>query len=191
MFEVLNVMRLLYFRLFIFSSSNMIVLSQLLGRYSSHNKPLILFRLPETNTLLYRQSDIEQLFSLPPLSFQEVDYEGCYRDHEDTYLNTQVLDELAEHFKRDTLVDLCKFQPNDYALGLADKVLDTFPQFKRAPKEEHIWESVQLPLENLQDALDREAIKPEPSSPPSVYQSKRRNSMALDKVLIHPSSHQT
>lgn len=168
------------------------VLSQLLGRYSDNHKPLILFRLPDTDVLFYRLSDIEPLFKLPPQSFKQVNYKNCYRDLEDTYLNTTVLSELAHRFNLHLLTELCKLKPNDYNLGLADAILQTFPQFKRAPKEEHIWESVQLPLENLEDVVEREShatIKTEPASPPSIYQvlPESRNAMALDKVLINES----
>jgi hypothetical protein len=167
------------------------VLSQLLGRYSNHNKPLILFRLPDTETLLYRLSDIEPLFNLPPFSFKRNTYKNCYRDHEETYLDTRVLSDLAQQFNRHLLAELCKLQPNDYNMGLADAILQTFPQFKRAPKEEHIWESVQLPLENLEDVIRREegdkAVKTEPTSPSLISQviPESKNAMALDKVLLN------
>lgn len=177
------------------------VLSQLLGTYSKHKKPLILFRLPDTDTLFYRLSDIVPLFDLPTISFKEGNYENCYRDHEDTYLNTKVLSELALKHNRYMLAELCKFKPDDYQKGLVDAILQTFPDFTRAPKEEHIWESVQLPLENFQDVIEREgeiAIKAEPQSPPSIHQAtttttttttgnnipETRNAMALDKVLL-------
>ncbi|KAL7309394.1 hypothetical protein PS15m_011485 [Mucor circinelloides] len=163
------------------------VLSQLLGRYSNNHKPLILFRLPDTDTLFYRLSDIEPIFKLPPLSYKKSAFKNCYRDNEDTYLNTQVLSEIAGQFNRHLLAELCKLKPNDYNVGLADAILQTFPEFKRAPKEEHIWESVQLPLENLEDIIERE-VKTEPSSPPSVNQvipEIRGNAMALDKVLLN------
>ncbi|KAI9483922.1 MAG: hypothetical protein EXX96DRAFT_159022 [Benjaminiella poitrasii] len=170
------------------------VLSQLLGRYSGRNKPLILFRLPDTDTLFYRLSDIEPLFNLPPLSsLKNVSYKGCYKDHEDTYLNTTVLSEIAQQFNRHLLTELCKLRPNDYNVGLADAILQTFPQFKRAPKEEHIWESVQLPLENLEDVFENEGatkiIKSEPTSPPLINQiiPEARNAMTLDKVLLNPN----
>ncbi|KAI7903654.1 uncharacterized protein BX663DRAFT_507220 [Cokeromyces recurvatus] len=167
------------------------VLSQLLGRYSNCNKPLILFRLPDTDTLFYRLSDIEPLFNLPSLSFKNASYKGCYRDHEDTYLNTTVLSEIAKQHNRHLLIELCKLKPDDYNVGLADAILQTFPQFKRAPKEEHIWESVQLPLENLEDIIENEStiktIKTEPTSPPLINQiiPETRNAMALDKVLLN------
>ncbi|KAI8347190.1 hypothetical protein EDC96DRAFT_521163 [Choanephora cucurbitarum] len=168
------------------------VLSQLLGRYSDRNKPLILFRLPETDTLFYRLSDIEPLFDLPPINFKGETYKNCYRDHEDTYLNTKVLEELSFKYGRPLLSDLCRLKPDDYNLGLADPVLQNFPKFKRAPKEDHIWESVQLPLENLEDVIKREKvgiektiIKAEPTSPPPISQVvETRNVMALDKVLL-------
>ena len=168
------------------------VLSQLLGRYSDRNKPLILFRLPETDTLFYRLSDIEPLFNLPPINFRGDTYKNCYRDHEDTYLNTKVLEELSFKYGRPLLSDLCRLKPDDYNLGLADSVLQNFPKFKRAPKEDHIWESVQLPLENLEDVIEREktgiektVIKAEPTSPPPISQvMETRNVMALDKVLL-------
>jgi hypothetical protein len=166
------------------------VLSQLLGRYSDHNKPLILFRLPDTNILLYRLSDIKPLFNIPTFSFKKATYKNCYRDHEDTYLDTKVLADLAHQFNRNLLAELCKMRPSDYNVGLADAILQTFPEFKRAPKEEHIWESVQLPLENMEQVNDREgerAIKTEPISPPSINQAlpDTRNAMALDKVLLN------
>ncbi|KAI7891021.1 uncharacterized protein EV154DRAFT_551883 [Mucor mucedo] len=161
------------------------VLSQLLGRYSEHNKPFILFRLPETDVLLYRLSDIKPLFNIPTFSFKKATYKNCFRDGEDTYLDTNVLGDLAHQFNRHLLAELCKLKPNDYNLGLADAILQTFPQFKRAPKEEHIWESVQLPLENMEDVIDR-TIKIEPISPPNIHQviPEARNAMALDKVLL-------
>lgn len=164
------------------------VLSQLLGRYSTNKKPLILFRLPNTDTLLYRLSDIIPLFDLPPTCFKEGPYENCYKDHEDTYLDTKVLIDLAFKHNKYMLVELCKFKPDDYQKGLADAILQTFPEFTRAPKEEHIWESVQLPLENLQDAIEEEGkkvIKTEPLSP-SIHQTipEARSAMALDKVLL-------
>lgn len=161
------------------------VLSQLLGRYSEHNKPFILFRLPDTDVLLYRLSDIKPLFNIPTFSFKKATYKNCFRDHEDTYLDTNVLGDLAHQFNRHLLAELCKLKPNDYNLGLADAILQTFPQFKRAPKEEHIWESVQLPLENMEDVIDR-TIKIEPTSPPNIHQviPEARHAMALDKVLL-------
>ncbi|GAN06608.1 hypothetical protein MAM1_0129c06095 [Mucor ambiguus] len=170
------------------------VLSQLLGRYSNNHKPLILFRLPDTDTLFYRLSDIEPIFKLPTLSYTKSAFKNCYRDNEDTYLNTQVLSDIAGQFNRHLLAELCKLKPNDYNMGLADAILQTFPEFKRAPKEEHIWESVQLPLENLEDIIERE-VKTEPSSPPSVNQvipvaeisTRGQNAMALDKVLLNSS----
>lgn len=171
------------------------VLSQLLGRYSNNHKPLILFRLPDTDTLFYRLSDIEPIFRLPPLSSTTTKtsaFKNCYRDNEDTYLNTQVLSDIAGQFNKHLLAELCKLKPNDYNVGLADAILQTFPEFKRAPQEEHIWESVQLPLENLEDVMERE-VKTEPSSPPSVHQvipaeaSRGQNAMALDKVLLNSS----
>lgn len=165
------------------------VLSQLLGRYSDHNKPLILFRLPDTDILLYRLSDIKPLFNIPTFSFKKATYKNCYRDHEDTYLDAKVLADLAHQFNRNLLAELCKLKPNDYNVGLADAILQTFPRFKRAPKEEHIWESVQLPLENMENVIEREgerAVKAEPVSPPSIHQAipETRNAMALDKVLL-------
>ncbi|KAI8389399.1 hypothetical protein BD560DRAFT_486064 [Blakeslea trispora] len=171
------------------------VLSQLLGRYSDRNKPLILFRLPETDTLFYRLSDIEPLFDLPPINFKRETYKNCYRDHEDTYLNTKVLEELARKYNRPLLGDLCKLKPDDYNVGLADPILQSFPKFKRASKEDHIWESVQLPLENLEDiveydkrGIERTIIKSEPTSPPPISQVvETRNAMALDKVLLSSS----
>lgn len=169
------------------------VLSQLLGRYSNNHKPLILFRLPDTDTLFYRLSDIEPIFRLPPLSLSKTfAFKNCYRDNEDTYLNTQVLSDIAGQFNKHLLAELCKLKPNDYNVGLADAILQTFPEFKRAPQEEHIWESVQLPLENLEDVMERE-VKTEPSSPPSVNQvipaeaTRGQNAMALDKVLLNSS----
>ncbi|CEP10140.1 hypothetical protein [Parasitella parasitica] len=167
------------------------VLSQLLGRYSKTQKPLILFRLPDTDTLLYRLSDIEPIFALPPLSYKKSTFKDCYRDNEDTYLNTQVLSEIAGQFNRHLLTELCKLKPNDYNVGLADAILQTLSGFKRAPKEENIWESVQLPLENLEDVIERE-VKTEPSSPPSMSQAlpaeaRKSNAMALDKVLLGSS----
>ncbi|KAG0950637.1 hypothetical protein G6F57_001129 [Rhizopus arrhizus] len=166
------------------------VLSQLLGRYSKHKKPLILFRLPDTDIILYRLSDIIPLFDLPLISFKEGHYEYCYRDHEDTYLNTKILSNVALQHSKYVLVELCKLQPNDYQKGLADAILQAFPEFTRAPKEEHIWESVQLPLENLDDFIEREgerAIKIEPPSPSSMHQHipETRGAMALDKVLLN------
>lgn len=103
-----------------------------------------------------------------------------------------MLADLADKFNRHLLAELCKLKPNDYNLGLADAILQTFPQFKRAPKEEHIWESVQLPLENMQDVIEREgerAIKTEPTSP-SIHHAPQpdvRKAMALDKVLLNSS----
>ncbi|KAI8993295.1 hypothetical protein BDB01DRAFT_319239 [Pilobolus umbonatus] len=165
------------------------VLSQLLGRYSTHNKPLILFRLPDTDTLFYRQSDIEPLFNLPAITFDNINLENCYRDQEDTYLNTKALADIAFKHSRYSLAELCKLKSVDYNNGLADAILHTFPEFKRAPPEEHIWESVQLPLENLSDILAREnnsIVKSEPMSPPALHQmSDIRNAMALDKVLLN------
>lgn len=163
------------------------VLSQLLGRYSNNHKPLILFRLPDTDTLFYRLSDIEPIFKLPPFSYKKSTFRNCYRDNEDTYLNTKVLSDIAGQFNKHLLAELCKLKPNDYNVGLADAILQTFPEFKRAPKEENIWESVQLPLENLEDIIERE-VKTEPSSPPTVNQvlpEARHNAMALDKVLLN------
>lgn len=167
------------------------VLSQLLGRYSNHNKPLILFRLPDTDTLLYRLSDIEPLFNLPPFSVKKYSYKNCYRDHEETYLDTNALSDLAQQFNRQLLAELCQFQPNDYNIGLVDSILQTFPRFKRAPKEEHIWESVQLPLEKLEDVIRREegdkAVKTEPTSPSLINHviPESRSAMALDTVLLN------
>ncbi|KAI9355215.1 hypothetical protein BD770DRAFT_391473 [Pilaira anomala] len=168
------------------------VLSQLLGIYSDHHKPFILFRLPETDILLYRLSDIKLLFNIPVFTFKKATYKNCYKDHEDTYLDTKVLADLAHQFNNPLLAELCKLKPNDYSIGLADAILRTFPQFKRAPKEEHIWESVQLPLENMEDVMDREGertVKTEPTSPPSLHQllPESRNAMALDKVLLNSS----
>lgn len=168
------------------------VLSQLLGRYSDHHKPLILFRLPESDILLYRLSDIKLLFNIPLFSFKKATYKNCYRDHEDTYLDTKVLADLANQFNSPLLAELSKLKPNDYSIGLADPILRTFAQFKRAPKEEYIWESVQLPLENMEHVIDREGerqIKTEPTSPPSLHQMlpESRNAMALDKVLLNSS----
>lgn len=166
------------------------VLSQLLGRYSDHHKPLILFRLPESDILLYRLSDIKLLFNIPLFSFKKATYRNCYRDHEDTYLDTKVLADLANQFNSPLLAELSKLKPNDYSIGLADPILRTFAQFKRAPKEEYIWESVQLPLENMEHVIEREGekqIKTEPASPPSLHQMlpESRNAMALDKVLLN------
>ncbi|KAI9251231.1 hypothetical protein BY458DRAFT_523975 [Sporodiniella umbellata] len=163
------------------------VLSQLLGRYSKHKKPLILFRLPNTDTLLYRLSDVAPLFKLPPISFEGDYFESCYKDHEDYYLNTNALFKVALHFNKYVLAELCKFQPDDYQKGLADAILETFPEFIRAPKEEHIWESVQLPLEKMVDRAEYEeetAIKIEPPSPPALNAVESKNVMALDKVLL-------
>ncbi|KAI8882667.1 hypothetical protein K501DRAFT_333905 [Backusella circina FSU 941] len=136
------------------------------GRYSSRNKPLILFRLPETETLLYRLSDIKPLFNLPNINL--TDY---YRDQDDIYLDTPSLANLALEHNRYLLGELCKLRSEDYSVGLADIILETFPNFKRAPKEENIWEFVPLPLEKMHS---NEKTK-----------SETRHLMALDKVLLN------
>jgi hypothetical protein len=142
------------------------VQSQLLGRYSSRNKPFILFRLPETETLLYRLSDIKPLFNLPNINITEY-----YRDQDDIYLDTTSLANLALEHNRYLLAELCKLRSGDYSAGLADVILETFPNFKRAPKEEHIWEFVPLPLEKN---FSNEKTK-----------SETKHMMALDKVLLN------
>lgn len=148
---------------------------------------MILFRLPDTDILLYRHSDIAPLFKLPPITFEGSQFENCYKDHEDIYLNANALFNIALHYNKYVLAELCKFQPSDYQKGLADAILQTFPEFVRAPKEEHIWESVQLPLEKIIETMEHEgetAIKIEPPSPPSMHIPEAKNVMALDKVLL-------
>ncbi|KAI9274238.1 hypothetical protein BY458DRAFT_507685 [Sporodiniella umbellata] len=158
------------------------VSSQLLGRYSANQKPLILFRLPDIdNILLYRLSDIIPLFELPLNCFAEGHYTVGYKDHEDTYLSTTVLRDLAHRYNRPLLSQLAQLKADDYQNGLVDTLLGKFPAFVRAPKEEHVWESVQLPLEKINEASETE-IKVEPMSPPSMPEA--RSAMALDKVLL-------
>jgi hypothetical protein len=153
------------------------VFSQLLGRYSSNKKPLILFRLDES--LLYRLSDIQPLFGLDGIDYSQ--FEDCYRDSEDIYLNTGVLHSYAVEKSCQRLAELSKLKADDFQAGLADEILDTFPEFKRTPKEDQVWEAVQLPFERLSAPL----VKSEPLSPPTLKSTDNRNPMALDKVLLN------
>lgn len=160
----------------------MTVLSQLLGRYSTNKKPLILFQLPDTSTLLYRLSDIIPLFDLPLNCYTEGHYTTGYKDHEDIYLDTPILNDLAQKHNKPLLSELAQLKVEDYQQGSVDSLLEKFPEFVRAPNEEHIWESVQLPLEKLSETSTEKTIKAEPMSPPSMPEAK--SAMALDKVLL-------
>ncbi|KAI8138312.1 hypothetical protein BJV82DRAFT_583021 [Fennellomyces sp. T-0311] len=185
----------------------------LLG-YFSDQKPVYVYGLRNSTTLLFKLSDISLLFGLahlpqhPSLAPNLLSNSPhCYRDHQDLYLTTKLVSETAISLNKYLLAEFCKLKPSDYTAGLADSILNSVPRFERVQIGN--WIPMDLPIACSTDRIpsppsrstqrstssnnnDRKKssplVKTEPLSPSFVPASPGRdqnNPMAINTVLTN------
>lgn len=176
------------------------VCALLLG-YFFDKKPFYVYRIVESDLLLFKLADISLLFSVPHLPQHHMlatnvlsSSPHCYRDSKDLYVSTKLLGDTAVSLNKYLLAEFCKLKPNDYSAGLADSILNAISRFERVDKIGD-WISMDLaitcsadgpstssdiPSSRTNDTNDPAAaakspnlrpIKAEPLSPPSFVPS--------------------
>lgn len=116
------------------------VCALLLG-YFFDKKPFYVYRIVDSDLLLFKLADISLLFSVPHLPQHHMlatnvlsSSPHCYRDSKDLYLSTKLLGDTAVSLNKYLLAEFCKLKPNDYSAGLADSILNAISRFERVDK---------------------------------------------------------
>lgn len=170
------------------------VCALLLG-YFFDKKPFYVYRIVDSDLLLFKLADISLLFSVPHLPQHHMlatnvlsSSPHCYRDSKDLYLSTKLLGDTAVSLNKYLLAEFCKLKPNDYSAGLADSILNAISRFERVDKIGD-WVSMDLSITCSADGTNASSstttnntddhppaapkspnlrpIKAEPLSPPS------------------------
>lgn len=155
--------------------------SLLLGHFPL-KKPFYLYRIKDTNILLFKLTQVCSFFDLPLTQILERPSEHVYRDKENqVYLKTTSLAPLAIKYNKFLLAELCKLNVNDYAANLADSILSNIPGLER---NQHKLDSREY------EATDIELL--EVTSP--IIQLKdntlTHDPMAIDTMLTHGAGSQ-
>ncbi|KAI7876016.1 hypothetical protein K492DRAFT_210644 [Lichtheimia hyalospora FSU 10163] len=140
------------------------VCALLLG-YFFDKKPFYVYRIIDSDLLLFKLADISLLFSVPHLPQHHMlatnvlsSSPHCYRDSKDLYLSTKLLGDTAVSLNKYLLAEFCKLKPNDYSAGLADSILNAISRFERVDKIGE-WVSMDLSITCSADGASTSASR--------------------------------
>lgn len=152
------------------------VCALLLG-YFFDKKPFYVYRIVDSDLLLFKLADISLLFSVPHLPQHHMlatnvlsSSPHCYRDSKDLYLSTKLLGDTAVSLNKYLLAEFCKLKPNDYSAGLADSILNAISRFERVDKIGD-WVSMDLSITCSADGTNASSS----TTTPAISTTSRTN----------------
>ncbi|KAI9245955.1 hypothetical protein EDC94DRAFT_627907 [Helicostylum pulchrum] len=156
--------------------------SLLLGHFQS-SQAFYLYRIKNTNILLFKLTQVCSFFDLPLTQLLESQSELFYRDkHDEVYLKTTSLASIAIKYNKFLLAELCKLKPTDYAANLADSILFNLSGLEHNKLKLDKTQYEDTNIELLEATSPIQIVKTEPVL--------TNDPMAIDSMLTHGAGSQ-
>ncbi|KAK4522094.1 RNA-binding protein Cwf29 [Mucor velutinosus] len=158
------------------------ILSVLLGHYNQ-DQEFNLYKIENTDTLLFKLNDITHLFNLESSLFEKTPQ--FVDKQKNTYINTTELVQIAIQHNKFLLAELCKLKPNDYVAKLDESMLANLPRlvYSKSKKDASQYQITSIELTNNSKPVKSEPLSPSPPQPRLPLPTHTSDPMALDHII--------
>lgn len=159
------------------------ILFVLLGTYKK-DQAFNLYRVENTDTLLFKLTDISYLFNLDFSLFEKIPQFVDKKNN--IYFTTTDLVQIAIQHNKFLLAELCKLKPNDYAAKLDESMLANLPRLNynnsRKDSSQYQTTSIELTSSNTKPIKIEPLSPPPPPSQPTIP-THTSDPMALEHII--------
>lgn len=158
------------------------ILSVLLGHYKQ-DQAFSLYKVENTDTLLFRLDDITYLFNLDSSLFEKTPQ--FVDKHNNAYLTTAELVQIAIQHNKFLLAELCKLKPNDYAAKLDESMLANLPRlaYSKSKKDASQYQITSIEITGSSKPVKSEPLSPPPPPSRPPLPTHTSDPMALDHII--------